>query len=295
MSNSKYRLVLNEGSIDLDPDRSYNVYGEIMFAIDLVEQDFGHLTWFDEILVLRELKMNNEISMLFHPTVLTSLYDEQEASPYFGKDRFEAEAVFRRLKTTEKTDEETERKLMKPVEWTPTMISKKGKVVGRLVTLGFERLFSREMVAKFLEEKGEGYMNLTVNTIADHVDKFVRDITVETEGRYIDKESKSPCRLYLVKFTHKESGEQFIKPGITRREIEERFCRDKKIYDIDVIYEVVHPMHESVEREKHIQSRFKQYRFEPEVKLINNGNSEVLHKDVDTTAIIELMGTKKVK
>ena len=294
-SLEEYKLRFDEGTVTLDADHSFTVYGEVMFAVDLIEQDFGHLSWLDQILVIRDLEMNREISTIFHPEVLESLYTELEASPYYGKDRFEVEAVYRRLNTVKKTEDATERKMMKPVEWTATMVSKRGKVVGRLVVMGFDRVFARETVKKFLAEKGEGVMNLTVNTIADKVDEYIRDVTAETEKKYITKDSNLPCDIYLVKFTDKDTNEQFIKVGITRRGVDERFSQDKNDYNIEILYVVNHKMSEAIEREKHILSRCAKHKYMANCKLKGNGDTELLSLSVDTNEIIQLMGTKNVK
>ena len=294
-SLEEYKLRFDEGTVTLDADHSFTVYGEVMFAVDLIEQDFGHLSWLDQILVIRDLEMNREISTIFHPEVLESLYTELEASPYYGKDRFEVEAVYRRLNTVKKTEDATERKMLKPVEWTATMVSKRGKVVGRLVVMGFDRVFARETVKNFLAEKGEGFMNLTVGTIADKVDEYIRDVTAETEKKYITKDSNLPCDIYLVKFTDKDTNEQFIKVGITRRGVDERFSQDKNDYNIEILYVVNHPTSEAIEREKHILSRCSKHKYMANSKLKGNGDTELLSLSVDTNEIIQLMGTKNVK
>lgn len=187
MATPKYTLELPEGKVELDTDLTYHVYGEPTAAQQLAGMKFEHLSWLDQLVLVNELQRTNEVSIMFHPEVTRSLISEQEASPYWGKDKFEVEAQFRRTNTKTVTDEKLERKLTKPIEWTPTMHSKKGKVVGRLVEMGYDRLFTRDIVKEFLEVKGEKYMNLTVNQIADMVDEFARNTTPDSTGNIVDQ------------------------------------------------------------------------------------------------------------
>lgn len=290
-------LRLNEGTIELNPDRTYTVFGQSMFAVDIIGIDFEHLTWLDQILMLRELELTDSIPMTFHPEVLESLYNEQESSPYYGKDVEAVAAVYRRIQSKQKTEDDIERKLMKPIEWTPTMYSKRGKMVGRLVTLGYDRTYARERAYEFLEVRGEKYMNLTVNQAADRMDQYIRDVESE-QGNYITKDGEQPCTLYLVKFTEKNCAgepEVFIKPGITRRDLSERFSQDKNEFNIEVIHTVEYPTSQCVTREKEIQRRFERYRYTPNKKLKNKGDSEILSIKAPTDEIITLMGSQKVK
>lgn len=292
----KYILELPEGQFELNTDQSYNVYGETMFAIDIVELDFDHLPWLDQIMLLRDIRLSDEISILYHPEVVQSIHEEIDASPYWGKDRYEALATFRRLQTKQVVDEKRERKLLKPVVWDGNMRSKKAKVTRGLAAMGYDRKFALDMTNRFLEEKGDGYMNFSVKEIEKEVDEFARDVQAETEKKYVKSDSDKPCTIYLVKFTDTETGETFIKPGITSRDLGERFITDKKHYDIDIIHTAKHTMAECIEREKHIQKRYrKDYNYTPEKGLSNNGNTECLRADVPTDEIIQLMGTSKVK
>ena len=293
---SELILTLDEGQVTLSPDISYQVYGETMYAIDVIELDLQHLCWLDQKTLLQDIILTEEVSILYHPDVVTSLYSEMEASPYWGKNRYDCLATFKRLQTKVITDDKEERKLMKPVDWkNKTTQSKRGKIVSRMVLLGYDRVYSRDIFKKFLADKGDGYMNLTVNTVANLVDEYVRDIKTETEGRYIRADSQKSCTIYLVRFTNKSTGETFIKPGITSRDLGERFISDKKLYDIEVIHTATHPMADCVDREKAIQERYKDYRYVPEHKLNNNGTTEIMSVDCPINEIITLMGTSKVK
>ena len=288
-------LHLIEGSLVLDPDRTYTVYGETMFAIDIINLDFEHLSWLDQTLVLRELELTNSISILYNPEVIDSLYQLQEASPYYGKDQYEVEATYRRLQTSSKTEAMTERRLAAPIVWTPTLKSKKGKVRTRLIAQGYARHYVIEMVNKFLEVRGEKYMNLTVKDIAERVDEFIRDIQQEEEGKYISKDSDKPCTLYLLRFKHIHTAEEFIKPGITRRSLEERYAQDKNHFRIDILHTVKHPTYKCVELERQIQTKFERFRYANNAKLKNKGDTEVLNIKVPVDEVVKLMGTNSVK
>lgn len=292
---SENTLVFPEGEIELNPDLTYQVYGEPAYIVDIMELDLTHLAWLDQITLLQDLEMYNEISILYHPEIVNSLYTQLDTSPYWGKDKYDALAQYKRSQTKSVTEEKEARKILKPIVWTPTMSSKRGKVVGYLVRLGYDRPFARDLVKRFLEERGEGYMNLTVNTIGEYIDAYARDITAETGGNYISKDSQKPCMIYLVRFTNKETGETFVKPGITARDLGERFTTDKKHYDIEVIHTADHTMSDCMEREKAIQTRYKAFRYVPEKRLANNGTTEVMTSEAPINEIMLMMGTNKVK
>jgi hypothetical protein len=292
---TKHTLILDEGELELDPDATYTVYGEVLFAVDIIALDLEHLPWLDQITILQELDNFYDISIMYHPEVVASIYELYEASPYWGKNRHDCESMFRRLQTSKVTDEKQDRKLLKPVEWTPTMRSKKGKVTSRLVEMGYDRVHIRETFNQFLQDKGEGYMNLTVNQIADKVDEYARDVSDESEGKYISTDSQKPCDLYLLEFTNKSTGECFIKPGITRRTLAERYSQDKERYDIKVLHTVSYPTSKCVILEKEIQKRWGgKYRYVPTTKLQNNGTTEIMSMELPINEVIELMGNNKV-
>jgi hypothetical protein len=292
---SETLLVLPEGDFELNSDITYQVYGEAVYAIDIMEMDLTHLCWLDQLTVLQDLHLMQEISILYHPEIVSSLYSEAESSQYWGKDKYETLAQYNRTQTKNVTEEKDERRMMKPIVWTATMTSKQGKIVGRLVNLGYDRLYSRDLFKRFMAEKGEGYMNLTVNTVAGHIDEFARDVSTETGGKYIRKDSQKPCTIYLIRFTNNSTGETFVKVGITSRELGERFVTDKKHYDIDIIHVAEHAMSECVEREKAIQDRYKAFRYVPEKRLSNNGTTEIMRSDAPINEIIILMGNNKIK
>lgn len=65
-----------------------------------------------------------------------------------------------------------------------------------------------------------------------------RKLTRWNLGNFSDEELEEPCLLYLVKITNKETGDHFMKIGITVRSVRERFALlDKDVFEMETLLE----------------------------------------------------------
>lgn len=168
-----FTLILDEGTITLNNDLTYTVYGETKTAKEVSQMNFRHLPWLDQKMLLQELELKQEIIMLYHPEIVASIFADHESSEYWGKNHFECLAIFKRTATKVKVDRIEERLLKKPVETNnPATKVKKSTVVTGLVKLGYDRDTAKLCIAEFLAEKGIGYLNLAPAKLIKYVDEF---------------------------------------------------------------------------------------------------------------------------
>lgn len=290
-------IVIGHRTIKLDHDVKYNVYGEEKSAEEVYEMDFEHLNWLDQRVVAQSIVINEEISILFHPTVTMSLEEEIEGSPYWEKTRFEAQAIFRRLSSKEPSEksQKQSRAMLKKVDMKdPNVTQKKFRVVNKLVSRGYDRPDAKDYMDATIEKHGTGIMNLKLDEICDYVDIFTGAKEDPETNNYHTREDTRPCVLYYLKFTHLISGDTFKKIGITVRSLEDRFSLDKKDYNIDVIYTVNHPANKSKDIEQAIKDEYVDYKYIPEAGLRKGGKTECFSVDIDDRDVIKLMGTQKV-
>jgi hypothetical protein len=166
-------LILSEGTVTLDPDLTYQVYGESLSAKSLSKLDFSHLPWLDQITLLQDIEVKQEVIMLYHPIIVASIFKDQETSEYWGKNHFECLTLFKRNALKEKVDRHLERKLSKPVELNnPHIRMTKTRAIDGLEKLGYDRATAKLNMAEFLAEKGNGYLNLKPSELVKHVDEF---------------------------------------------------------------------------------------------------------------------------
>jgi hypothetical protein len=165
-------LILDEGTIPLKNDITYTVYGEAKTANQLSQMNFKHLPWLDQKMLLQDITLFGEVSMLYHPEIVASIYADHESSEYWGKNHFECLSIFKRTATKVKVDLTEERLLKKPVITNnPATKVKKSSVVKGLIKLGYDRDTAKLCIAEFLQEKGIGYLNLAPSKIIKYVDK----------------------------------------------------------------------------------------------------------------------------
>lgn len=166
-------LILDEGEVILKSDLTYEVYGETLTADELLKVDFSHLRWLDQVTLLQDIKIRQEVIMLYHPVIVASIFKDHEASEYWGKNHFDCLTLFKRSATKIKVDLSLERKLSIPVETnSPTIKVTKSRAISSLVKLGYTRDAAKLNMADFLAEHGNGYLNLTPSALANYVDEF---------------------------------------------------------------------------------------------------------------------------
>lgn len=166
-------IILSEGTVILDPDLTYQVYGKSLSANSLSKVDFSHLPWLDQITLMQEIEMKQEVIMLYHPKIVASIFKDEVASKYWGKNHFECLTLFKRNASKEKVDRTLERKLSKPVEPNSSHIRMtKTRAIDGLVKLGYNRAAAKLHMANFLAEKSNGYLNLTPSELVKYVDEF---------------------------------------------------------------------------------------------------------------------------
>ena len=283
--------------IELDIDAKYHVYGEDIDAQAVTEMDFEHLNWLDQRIVSQSINLNQEISILFHPEVVSSLETEIENSPYWEKNRFEALAVFRRLqqKTPDAKEDKQKRKMLKEVDLKESKyVQKRFRVVNMLVSRGYERPDAMEYLTAVIEQKGSGVMNLKPAEICDFVDIFTGAVQDPNETQYHTRDDTRPCTLYYLQFTHQQTGETFKKIGITVRPLAERFVLDVKTFDLDIIHTVELPANEAKDIEAAIKKEFKPYKYTPETKLRKGGDTECFNDELIDASVMKMMGRNKV-
>lgn len=291
-----FTIRLPEGEVELDPDLLYTMYGETVTPEDIVEADFSHLEWLDQVKLIQELEMNQDVSILFHPKVVSSLYSEQETSPYWAKNKTDALTQYRRLNTREDVDLEKKRKMSQEVSLQDNAVKQKRfRIINKLVEMGYDRSDALETFTGFLEEKGSGVMNLTAKEIVQMFDEYRGVCEAEdNEKRYISaSDNTSPCTLYLLKFRNKKTDEAFIKIGLTRRSLRERFVKDRRVFDIEIVHTVDYVTKECIERERKILETYSAQRYSAAIPP-EKGETELLDTSVDLQGIIALMGNNKV-
>lgn len=284
--------------VELDPDVKYLVYGEEISAAEVADMDFEHLNWLDQRVVAQSIRVNHEVSILFHPVVTSSLEEEIENSPYWEKDRFEALTAFRRLqqKSPDSKEEKQKRQMLKEVDLKdPKIVQKRFRIVNQLVARGYERPDAMEYLTAVVEQKGSGVMNLKPPEICDLVDIFTGAKEDPNQTNYHSRDDTRPCTLYYVHFTHQQSGETFKKIGITVRDLAERFVLDVKIFDIDVIHTVELPANKAKDIEAAIKKEFKPYKYTPKNKLRKGGETECFNEELIDQSVMNMMGRNKIK
>jgi hypothetical protein len=166
-------IILDEGMVTLDPDLTYQVYGEKISADALSKIDFSHLNWLDQKMLLQDIEIKQEVIMLYHPIIVASIFKDEEASEYWGKNHFECLTLFKRNALKVKVDRTLDRKLSKTVELNnPHIRMTKTRAIDGLVKLGYDRATAKLNMADFLAEKGIKYLNLTPSELVKHVDEY---------------------------------------------------------------------------------------------------------------------------
>lgn len=166
-------IILDEGTVTLDPNITYQVYGATLTAHELFKVNFSHLPWLDQKMLLQDIATKQEVIMLYHPEIVASIFRDEEASEYWGKNHFECLTLYKRNATKVKVDRTVERKLSKPVKPNdPHIRMTKTRAIDALVKLGYDRATAKLNMADFLAEKGNGYLNFTPSELAKHVDEY---------------------------------------------------------------------------------------------------------------------------
>lgn len=109
----------------------------------------------------------------------------------------------------------------------------------------------------------------------------------ENKGRYTESyfinnpEKKNiSCKLYSLKFTHKESSETFYKVGVTINSIKKRFKLDNVRYDIEILDIEQDTLWNCFKKEKQLLKETTNYKYTPKIKLRSHGNIEIRSKRI---------------
>lgn len=89
------------------------------------------------------------------------------------------------------------------------------------------------------------------------------------------RSSQSHTNLYVVRFAQLGGGEVFLKIGITKNDIHERFAADARQYQTDLICKIGGLRRdEALKLEASLHKLFDPVRYIPTIQLMSGGNSE---------------------
>ncbi|GAA0290504.1 hypothetical protein GCM10009128_06100 [Psychrosphaera haliotis] len=171
-------LRLEEGELEIELTKRYRVYGKDILGKDLLNLDFTHVPWLDQIALLNELNMADEVTILYHPEVIHSLHSKFEQSPYWGKDHYEALAIFQKESANNalesKENARRARAMLQPFDMkTSKARIKKNAVVTRLEKKGYSRDLVKKYANEYLALNGSGLFNLIEGEVVDILDEYI--------------------------------------------------------------------------------------------------------------------------
>lgn len=179
MSKPLY-LRCEEGEIKLNPDLTFNVFGENMLAKRVAKLNIDHLPWLDQVTALQQLERHQRLSILYHPDVVESLITEEENSIYWGKREHEVMIIFKRETVNQSEDDisdsQRRRLIASPYDITANKARvKKHSIIKQLVALGYNKDSAQAQFTAFMEKNGIGHMNLKAGEIVTLIDEFTLD------------------------------------------------------------------------------------------------------------------------
>lgn len=168
-------IELKDRNIELDPDEMYYLFNKEVDASTVQKCDFSYLSEIDTIVLQSLLSRSSTIPMRLHPDIVESIKEESQNSPYFNKDNYEIESIYKKESTRDISKVKEQNKMKAPVDLTDQGIrTKRTRSINNLVNMGYDRSFAMDTLRNMIDRDGAGILNLPPSRISALVDEEIQ-------------------------------------------------------------------------------------------------------------------------